>query len=93
MDFITVFGASFEAAPLSLLEVQQMVAYPLETPHLSQFYVALLRCLLLEAVSAACWISIGICLPRQLFPASLIQPLGPQRTSSFAAEISALKEH
>ncbi len=51
VDFITIFGASFEAAPLSLLEVQQMAAYPLDTDHLAQFYIALLRCLLIEAVS------------------------------------------
>lgn len=51
VDFITIFGASFEAAPLTLLEVQQMAAYPLETDHLPHFYMALLRCLLLEAVS------------------------------------------
>ncbi len=50
VDFITIFGASFEAAPLTLLEVQQMAAYPLETDHLPHFYMALLRCLLLEAV-------------------------------------------
>ena len=51
VDFITIFGASFEAPPLSLLDVQQMTAFPLETPQLGQCYKALLKCLLLEAVS------------------------------------------
>lgn len=50
VDFLTIFGASFEAAPLTLLEVQQAVAFPLDTAHLPHLYIALLRCLLLEAV-------------------------------------------
>lgn len=53
VDFLTIFGASFEADPLSLLEVQQAVAFPLDTDHLSHLYIALLRCLLIEAVSSA----------------------------------------
>ena len=54
VDFITTFGASIEAPALSLLDVQQMAAFPLDTPLLGQCYVALLRCLLREAVCSPC---------------------------------------
>ena len=58
MDFITIFGASFEAAPLTLLELQQAAAFPLDTDHLAHLYIALLRCLLIEAVSPT--VTLGI---------------------------------
>ena len=40
-----------DAPPMGLLDVQQMVAHPLDSPHLAQLTMALLRCLMLEAVS------------------------------------------
>ena len=51
VDFVTTFGAAMEAPALSLLDVQQMAAFPLDSPLLGQCYIALLRCLLREAVS------------------------------------------
>lgn len=75
VDFITIFGASFEAAPLSLLEVQQMAGYPLDTNHLAQFYIALLRCLLIEAVSPPLELKF-VCIPAPVALASSRNTVG-----------------
>lgn len=50
VDFVTIFGASFEAPPMGLLDVQQMIAHPLDSPLLAQLSIALLRSLMVEAV-------------------------------------------
>ena len=50
VEFVATFGKMYEAPPISLPQLQQAVAKPVDHPALGQLYHTLLSCVLLDQV-------------------------------------------